>query len=63
MTPTVISYIAGISACEKGGQWEQALVLHDDMCNSDMTRDDIIHIAGMSACEKGRALGAGAGAA
>ncbi|CAK9101579.1 unnamed protein product [Durusdinium trenchii] len=37
VAPTVISYSAAISACEKGGQWQQALEFYN---------------AAISACEK-----------
>ena len=31
VTPSVISFDAAISACEKGGQWQQALSLLEDI--------------------------------
>ena len=31
LEPDVISYSAGISACEKGGQWQQGLALFREM--------------------------------
>ncbi|CAK0863372.1 unnamed protein product [Prorocentrum cordatum] len=46
-------YSAGISACEKGGQWQQALALMSDMREAKLEPDVIVCSAGISACEKG----------
>ena len=34
--PNVISYSSAISACEKGGQWMQALQLYDVMTDAQL---------------------------
>ena len=49
----LVSYSAGISACEKGEQWQRALALLGEMWESNMVPDEIIYNAGISACEKG----------
>ena len=51
--PSVISYNAAISACEKGGQWEPALQLLEEMKSSGIEPDVISYSAAISACEKG----------
>ena len=52
LLPDVISFSAGISACEKSGNWQQALQLLSDM-QADGVQADVICInAGISACEK-----------
>merc|ERR1711904_202411 len=54
VTPDVISFNAAISACEKGGQWEQALALLDKMRKNGVTPPDVISFnAAISACGKG----------
>ncbi|CAK0894594.1 unnamed protein product [Prorocentrum cordatum] len=54
--PTVIfSYSAGISACEKGEQWQPALALLSEMREAKLEPDAIsstIYFAGISACEQ-----------
>ena len=51
--PNVISYSAAISACEKGGQWQQTSLLLVDMGMAGVSLDVVSLIAAMSACEKG----------
>ena len=56
VTRDVISYNAAISACEKGGQWQQALSLLSEMQDAGVTRNVISYNAAISACEKGGQL-------
>ena len=49
-----ITYSAAISACEKGGQWQRALQLLEDMQAKGIPADTITYSAAISACEKGR---------
>jgi pentatricopeptide repeat domain-containing protein 1 len=51
--PDVITYNASISACEKGGQWEKALQLLEEMRAKGVEPDVILYSASISACEKG----------
>ncbi|CAK0790318.1 unnamed protein product, partial [Prorocentrum cordatum] len=52
--PNVISYSAGTSACEKGGQWQRALALLSEMPEAKLEPDIIFsYNAGISACAKG----------
>ena len=37
----LVSYSAGISACEKGGQWQWALALFGEMWEANMQPDII----------------------
>ncbi|CAK0789332.1 unnamed protein product [Prorocentrum cordatum] len=54
LDPDVISYNAGMSACEKGEQWQRALSLLSEMIEAKSEPDVIIsYSAGISACEKG----------
>ncbi|CAK0800611.1 unnamed protein product [Prorocentrum cordatum] len=54
LEPNVISYSAGISACEKGDQWQRALALLSEMRDAKLEPNAIFsYNAGMSACEKG----------
>ncbi|CAE7286311.1 unnamed protein product [Symbiodinium pilosum] len=48
-----ISFNAGISACEKGGEWQMALCLLSQMPAARVIADEISFSAGISACEKG----------
>ncbi|CAK0851352.1 unnamed protein product, partial [Prorocentrum cordatum] len=48
-----LSYSAGISACEKGEQWQQSLALLCDMRETKLEFDGISCTAVISACEKG----------
>ena len=52
LTFDVFSFSAAISACEKGGQWERALSLLDEMRERGVTPDVISFNAVISACEK-----------
>ena len=54
MTANVLSFSAAISACEKGGEWEQASKLPDTMIGSGMIANVISFSAVISACEKGQ---------
>ena len=47
-----ISFSATISACEKGGQWEQALTLLHKICDTGMTDSVISLNAVILACEQ-----------
>ena len=51
--PNEISFSAGISACEKGGEWQMALFLLSQMPLAGAVPDEISFNAGISACEKG----------
>ena len=51
---TLVSYNAGISACEKGGQWPEALSLLREMDQVKLEPNVISYNAGVSACEKGK---------
>ena len=53
LRPNIFSYSAAISACEKGGQWQQALTLFQDMLEGGIRHDIISYNATISACEKG----------
>ncbi|CAK0808009.1 unnamed protein product [Prorocentrum cordatum] len=53
LEPDVISQSAGISACEKGGQWQRALALLSEMWEAKLEPNVISYNAGISACEKG----------
>ena len=52
VTMDVISFSAAISACEKGGQWQRALSLLEDMCKEGVTGNVIGFNAAISVCEK-----------
>eukprot|EP00435_Cladocopium_sp_Y103_P007928 s527_g2.t1 len=49
----VISYNAAVTACEKGGQWKQALIFVDTMSKARIRLNVISYNATISACEKG----------
>ncbi|CAK0905544.1 unnamed protein product, partial [Prorocentrum cordatum] len=49
-----ISYSAGISACEKGAQWQRALALLSEMGKARLEPHVISYSAGISACEKSK---------
>merc|ERR1712032_1644394 len=51
----LVCYSAAISACEKGGQWQQALSLLSEKLESKLEPDIISYSAGITACEKGGA--------
>ena len=51
--PNVISYNAAVSACEKGGQWQEAMTLFEAMPKAQIQPNVISYNAGISACEKG----------
>ncbi|CAK0842402.1 unnamed protein product, partial [Prorocentrum cordatum] len=53
LEPNVISYSAGISACEKGEQWQRALALLSDVWVAKLEGSVIIFNAGITACGKG----------
>ncbi|CAK0860392.1 unnamed protein product [Prorocentrum cordatum] len=54
LQPDAFSYNAGISACEKGKQWQRAVALLSEMCEADLDPDVIFsYSAGLRACEKG----------
>ncbi|CAK0877493.1 unnamed protein product [Prorocentrum cordatum] len=48
----LVSYSAGISACEKGEQWQPALALLSEMWEAKLEPDVISYSAGISACGK-----------
>jgi len=45
VAPDVISYSTAISACEKGGQWERALELLEEMAAKGVAPDEITYSA------------------
>ncbi|CAK0858317.1 unnamed protein product [Prorocentrum cordatum] len=49
-----LSYSAGISACEKGEQWQWALALLSEMWEVKVEPNVVSYSAGISACEKGK---------
>jgi pentatricopeptide repeat domain-containing protein 1 len=53
ISPYVTSFNAAISACEKGGQWEQALALFQAIPKAKISPNVISYNAAISACEKG----------
>eukprot|EP00959_Pyramimonas_sp_CCMP1952_P219622 4591922-Pyramimonas_sp.AAC.1 len=53
LEPSAIIYSAGISACEKGGQWQQSLLLLREALELKLEADVALYSAGVSACEKG----------
>ena len=53
MKPDVYSYNALISACEKGGQWERAVEVFEEMKAAGVKPDVITYSALITACEKG----------
>ncbi|CAK0852700.1 unnamed protein product [Prorocentrum cordatum] len=52
-SPTSFSCNAGISACEKGGQWQRGLALLSEMRGAKLEPSVISYNAGISACVKG----------
>ena len=52
VTVDMISCNAAISACKKGGQWQQALSLLDDMHKASVIIHVISFNATISACKK-----------
>ncbi|CAK0895325.1 unnamed protein product, partial [Prorocentrum cordatum] len=62
LEPNVISYSAGISACEKGGQWQPALALLSEMREAKLAPNHQLQRGGQRVRE-GRAVAACAGAA
>ena len=53
IVPSDVSFNAGISACEKAGEWQVALLLFFHMATARITPDVISYSAAISACEKG----------
>jgi pentatricopeptide repeat domain-containing protein 1 len=51
--PTVITYSALISACEKGAQWQRAVEVFEEMKAAGVQPTVITYSALISACEKG----------
>ena len=53
--PEIISFSAGISACEKlkGGEWRMALLVMSQMHLASVVPNEISFTAGIRACEKG----------
>ena len=54
MIGEAIRFNGAISACVKGEQWEQAVVLLDKMRATGMAANVMSIITAISACEKGR---------
>ncbi|CAK0806222.1 unnamed protein product [Prorocentrum cordatum] len=54
LEPTVISYRAWISACEKGQQWQRALSLLSEMVETKLKPAAISYNAWISPCGKGQ---------
>ncbi|CAK0795975.1 unnamed protein product [Prorocentrum cordatum] len=52
-SPTSSLYSSGISACEKGEQWQRALALLGDIWGAKLVPNVFSYSAGISACEKG----------
>ena len=50
---TLVSYRAGISACEKGGQWQQALWLLGESWKVRLDPEVIIYSGSICVCEQG----------
>ena len=48
---TQVSYSAGVSACEKGEQWQRALALLGEMWEAKL-EPNVIYMAHRSACQK-----------
>ncbi|CAK0874690.1 unnamed protein product, partial [Prorocentrum cordatum] len=48
-----LSYNAGISACEKGEQWQRALALLSEMREAKLEPDVISYNVGISVCANG----------
>ncbi|CAK0863571.1 unnamed protein product [Prorocentrum cordatum] len=46
-------YGAGVSACDRGNQWQRALVLLSEMREAGLEADGITCSAGISACANG----------
>ena len=53
MKPDVISCNAGISACERGGQWWQALSLLGEFGKARLDPQAIIYSGSICMCEQG----------
>ena len=51
--PNVISYNAAVSACEKGGCWQEALTLFEAMPEAQIQQDVISYSAAISAIMAG----------
>ena len=49
----VITYSAAISSCEKGEQWQWALLLLNDLLDKRLAGNRITYTSTISACEKG----------
>ena len=52
LEPNVISCNAGMSACDKCGQWRQALSVLSDLWESNLELDEISYNLGMTAYER-----------
>ena len=53
LEPNVISYNAGISACDKSRQWQRALSLLSEMWEAKLGSNVISYYSRVGACEKG----------
>jgi len=53
LIPTSITYAAAISACEKSGEWERAMVLLNETFSMALQTNVVVFNATISACEKG----------
>ncbi|CAK0885235.1 unnamed protein product [Prorocentrum cordatum] len=49
----IFSYSSGISACEKGEQWQWALAMMSEMWEAKLEPDVVSYSAAISACKKG----------
>ena len=54
-----VSYSVGISACDKGVQWQVSLSLLSEMREVKLEADVATYSAVISACEKSNCLGVG----
>jgi len=54
LAPSVVSWSAAISACEKGKRWEDARNMLQGMAHHAVPTDTISRNASITACEQGQ---------